>query len=296
MENKNKCCNDIKNTRKTLKNQGKRKSKKGSITRKQKSKSSRKSRSNGKTFVKSQCAPRKDKQLSFTCYSREGLDTLKKLWNVRHPDRSIKSKDPKEIWETLKEYMGECCNNERDWLRHNFMKQNLSTEMLNYTFAPKSPDSWKKQPNEWLSSIDIINVMKQYEHAYPEFEFIGPSPIDYDTHKIFGECVWEELCHFDLKKYVKKNVKHIGIIFNLDPHYKEGSHWVALFVSIKKGCVCFFDSYGEDPHPQIKKLMNIIQKQGKEIGLSLHQHVINNRHQYSNSEWECIVCILLSIC
>ena len=51
------------------------------------------------------------------------------------------------------------------------------------------PESWKKKPNEWLSSVDITKVMKQYGSAYRDFEFLGPSPIDYDTHKYNGECV-----------------------------------------------------------------------------------------------------------
>ena len=52
------------------------------------------------------------------------------------------------------------------------------------------------------TNIDILNVMKQYEHIYPNFEFIGPSPIDYDTHLSYGECVWEELCKFNLQNNI----------------------------------------------------------------------------------------------
>ena len=91
-------------------------------------------------------------------------------------------------------------------------------------------------------------------------------------------------CHFNLKSHMKRNIKHIGVIFNLDPHYKEGSHWVALFISVKKGCICFFDSYGEKPDPQIQKFMDTVQRQGSDLGLSLHQHWIQKRHQYGNSE------------
>lgn len=244
-----------------------------------------KHRKTKKQFKRVQCAPKDDKsQLDFTCYSPKGLERLRDLWNARHPDKRISTNDSREIWTKLKEYMGDCCSNERDWLRHNFIKHKLSLEMLNYTFAPKSPEIWKRKPNEWLTSIDILNVMKQYEHAHKDFEFLGPSPIDYDTHKVFGECVWEELCNFNLESFIRRNIKHIGIVFNLDPHYKEGSHWVALFISIKKGCICFFDSYGEKPDPQIKKLMDLVQQQGKELGLDLHQHWIRKRQQYSDSE------------
>ena len=53
--------------------------------------------------------------------------------------------------------------------------------MLEETFAPNMPDTWKKNPREWLDSDNITDVMKQYEKANPTFEFIGPTPIDYDT-------------------------------------------------------------------------------------------------------------------
>ena len=42
------------------------------------------------------CSP--TKELSFTCYSNESLQKLRNLWNSRHPDDLIKSKDPKNIW------------------------------------------------------------------------------------------------------------------------------------------------------------------------------------------------------
>ena len=74
------------------------------------------------------------------------------------------------------------------------------SSIKNNTFAPTQPNVWKKKPNEWLTSIDILNVMKQYEDKYDDFEFLGPSPIDFDTHKMHGECVWDELCKFSLKK------------------------------------------------------------------------------------------------
>ena len=32
--------------------------------------------------------------------------------------------------------------------------------------------------------------MKQYESKFKYFKFIGPSPIDFDKKKHFGNCVW----------------------------------------------------------------------------------------------------------
>lgn len=102
------------------------------------------------------------------------------------------------------------------------------------SFAPVSPPEWKKNPHEWLSSIDINDVMKQYEKAYNSFDFIGPSPIDFDTRKMYGECVWDELCNFNLKEQIKNGKTKIGIIFNTDPHNKSGQHWISMFINIKK--------------------------------------------------------------
>ncbi len=85
--------------------------------------------------------------------------------------------------------------------------------------------------------------MKQYEAEYPCFVFIGPSPIDYDTHEYKGVCVWEELCKFNLYKHKNKGIRKIRIIFNLDPHTKGGSHWVCAFIHIPRQEIYYMDSY-----------------------------------------------------
>ncbi len=65
----------------------------------------------------------------------------------------------------------------------------------------------EKEPNEWLTSIDILNVMKQYEDKHDDFDFIGPSPIDFDTHKMRGECVWDNYANSTRKGTKKKTGK-----------------------------------------------------------------------------------------
>ena len=107
--------------------------------------------------------------------------------------------------------------------------------------------------------------MKQYEKKYKCFNFIGPSPIDYDTHKMYGECVWEELCHFSLEKEISNKKKKIGIIFNLDPHYKGGSHWVSLFINIEKQLIFYFDSVGTTAPGQIKKFVKDVKLQSEQL-------------------------------
>jgi hypothetical protein len=239
-----------------------------------------------KHFYKPQCAPNPNTNevLGFTCYTSEALEKMRNLWNARHPDARIETGQPRNVWQQLKQNMSEMCNNELCWMKQNFIRNNLDSEVLNYTFAPKSPKSWRENPTEWLSSMDILNVMKQYEKRYKCFEFLGPSPIDFDTHIMYGECVWEELCKFDLDTYIKNNIYKIGVIFNLDPHYKTGSHWVALFINIKKKQILFFDSYGARPDTQIKKFIDKIVKQGESFGLTIHYDYNKMRHQYSDTE------------
>ena len=163
-------------------------------------------------LIKLQCSP-KTKKKGYSCLTDDAIYKLRDLWNIRHPDVAINSNDPKEIWEKMKDNMKSVCNKESCWLKQGFVNGQLNRE-LETSFAPASPSEWKKNPNEWLSSLDIMNVMKQYEDAYKCFEFIGPSPIDYDTHKLYGECVWEELCHFNLENQINNGKMKIGVIFN----------------------------------------------------------------------------------
>lgn len=239
-----------------------------------------------KKFIKETCAPNKKNNNNFTCYSEESLLKMKKLWNKKHPDIYIQSDNPRDIWNNLKFLMNNTCNKESCWLKQEFIKHNLDKNLLNYTFAPNSPSSWKSNPNQWLTSLDIIKVMKQYEHTYPYFSFIGPSPIDYDSKDSYSNdiCVWNELCHFNLLDFYKRNKCKIGIIFNLDIHTLPGSHWVALFIDTKKKYIYYFDSTGHSIPPQIKKLTNIIKKQASDIKEKYTLKINNIQHQTGDSE------------
>jgi len=236
-------------------------------------------------FVRDRCAPRTShEKLEFSCYTNSSLHKLKKLWNARHPDQQITSNDPLEIWKSIKYGMSKMCNKESCWLKQKVFKAGLDNELNNYTFAPSPPREWKKKPYEWITSVEMMDVMKQYEKAYSCFEFMGPSPIDFGDHKMFGECVWEDICQFDLKKLIKEGKTKIGIIFNLDPHYLEGSHWIAIFIDIRKGEIYYFDSYGERAPKRVRRFIEKVQKQSKNIGEPFKMIQNRRRHQYSISE------------
>ena len=236
-------------------------------------------------LVQLRCSPKEHKN-GFSCLEDDTLYKLKELWNARHPDSKITSNDPHEIWETLKKNMSGVCNKESCWLKQKFVNGKLDKE-LETSFAPVAPKSWKKKPNEWLSSLDILDVMKQYENAYKCFDFIGPSPIDFDTHKMYGECVWEELCHFSLENEIKNKKFKIGIIFNLDPHNLGGSHWVSMFINIKKGIIYYFDSAGDKIPKQMEVFAERVIKQGQQLNPKIIFKLDQNypvEHQYGDTE------------
>lgn len=233
---------------------------------------------------KNSCAPRNKKEiLGFSCYSKKELLKMRNIWNKRHPDVLIKTRSPRKIWEKLSEYLGDVCNQEACWIENNIFKNKINKDEI---FSPKAPSSWKKNINEWLTSVDISKFMKQYENTYDCFEFLGPSPIDYDEHMHNGECVWEDLCEFNLKDTIQKGKKKIGIIFNLDPHYKSGSHWVCMFINCNNKQIFYFDSYGDPAPKQIRKFGREVQNQSLFLkGGKKYKYKSNKvRHQYQNSE------------
>jgi len=231
------------------------------------------------------CSPKVDKK-KFTCYSDKNLHKMRDMWNSRHPDQQINTNDSFEIWNKLKQYYSKMCNKESCWIRQLAKNTPMKKELLD-DFSPESPKEWDNNPNEWLSSVDISEVMKQYERTYKCFEFIGPSPIDFDTKKMRGECVWDELCNFNLKEQIKNGKTKIGIIFNTHPHYKSGEHWISLFINIKKGEIYFFDSAGEQVLKKIKTFVDRIIYQGTKLSNPIHFKFDQNyptEHQYKNTE------------
>jgi hypothetical protein len=239
------------------------------------------------TLQKINCSPKDKNEVNdFSCYTDKSLFKLRDKWNSRHPDVKILTNEPKEIHKLLSNYLKNVCNKESCWLKQKNEFGNLD-EDFKESFAPVSPTEWKKNPNEWLSSIDIIKVMKQYEKAYKCFDFIGPSPIDFNSRKLYGECVWEELCNFNLEEQIKKGKTKIGIIFNTDPHDKPGEHWISMFINIKKKKIFFFDSVGNTAPREVKELVENIKKQGQNLNPKINFIYDENHpveHQYGNTE------------
>ena len=241
----------------------------------------RKKRNTTNKFKKLKCSANKK---NYTCYSNRSLELMKNKWNIRHPDMKISSEKPRDIWYSFKKYLSSTCESEACWMRQNFMKNGLNQELLNYTFAPFAPKSWKKNPNTWLTSVDISKVMKQYEARYSDFRFIGPSPIDYDAEESDGKKVWEELAYFDINKQIKTGKKKIGVIFNTDDHTKSGAHWISLFINIETGEMNFFDSVGDKAPSNVVKFCNMIKKQASESNYKLPEFKFDEIHPHGHQK------------
>ena len=247
-----------------------------------------KSMSTRKNKKKKSVCSRAIKKNGQTCYSNKALEDMKRIWNMRRPDMKITGSNPTEIWKALRERMSNTCSTERCWIRHKIISSGLDEETLQYTFAPEAPKSWSQNPTEWLTNYDIEKVMYQYEHHYPSFLFIGPTPIDFDTRKDHGKCVWDELCMFDLSYHIRRGKNKIGIVFNTDPHDKDGEHWISVFIdaSSKSPFVFFFDSAGDPPPKEVKLLSERILSQARDIGLNM-KYYENHPFEHQKGDTEC---------
>jgi hypothetical protein len=269
-----------------------------------------------------------------TCYTPDVLIKIKDAYNKSHSkEQYIPWSNPQEIWRTLNKRLVNC-SKEDCWLS-TIKDKKLAQELKDIIFAPEHPPEWLKNPNEWLTDLDISNVMKQYEKTYSNFKFIGPSPIDFDSRVQRGElpwadpgkdtdkvCVWEELCHLNVAKLLKRNITQLGMVFNLDRYDEPGSHWVSLYVSLgergkirkttggtpnvsiqlpilsadKGGSqsedeegpfIFYFDSTGREAPPEIKALIKRIEEQCEALTPPIKIKSYNNNgqdHQKSNTE------------
>ena len=222
-----------------------------------------------------------------SCFTNDVLIKLKKSFNDSHPKNKIQNNEPNKIWNDLKNKLTNC-NKEDCWLE-TITDITVRNKIEKNAFAPKQPDKWTKNPKTWLTNIDILNVLKQYEKSYTNFRIIGPTPIDFDTRPIenMGSCVWEELCNFKVQDYIDKKITKIGIVFNLDKHDESGSHWVSMFIDLQDNFIFYLDSAGDPIPNEIKILVDRITKESLKLSDPIDlKYYDNNKvvHQMGNTE------------
>ena len=85
---------------------------------------------------------------------------------------------PKRLVLKFKKYLNESTTNDSIFKENftKFMDGKTKDYMENNIFRPEGPQG----KFEWLSTIDINQVLKQYEEKYADFLFLGAVPIDFD--------------------------------------------------------------------------------------------------------------------
>jgi hypothetical protein len=156
---------------------------------------------------------------------------------------------------------------------------------------PEMPIEWYKNSREWLSNYDIEDVMKQYDKSSQyKYAFLGVFPIDFSEEDKFGRCLYSQICSLDIKRYINKKVKHIGLITNLDKHNQGGSHWTSTFIIIDPKNKCYgahyYDSNAIAIHAYVKKFIYNIKKRLLVIYPKSDFKITYNttRHQRKNTE------------
>ena len=210
---------------------------------------------------------------NYSCFTLKDLKDMAKMVNKKYKSnikiKEYRASDKKKLIRDI-HYALKCEKMSLDMC----VLKNYSTDfhkVIKNNFKPKRP----KGKEEWLSSIDIYDVMEQYMEKYPDFIFFGPVPIDWQDFS-------NALARLNLKK-LYKNKKRIGIVFNTDPSYKSGEHWISMFIDLNNKTICFFDSVGDEPPKEVKKFMNKIIKQAKNIGLKLKPVINDKQHQILNN-------------
>jgi hypothetical protein len=240
----------------------------------------------------SRCNPAATRKSKNKCLPSTVYSNISKTLNIE--------KDNQKLFEAVGCQPGE----EHCLLDKAPINDNLKKQLRKQYLRTRRPKAWDSDPDMWLDNYNIIGVMKQYEVAYPWFKFLGVFPIDFsapDPYKKDGEarCLYRETCELNLKNEYDNGIRGIGMIFNLDPHFKGGSHWVALYINlknIKKPFVGYFDSYGYRVPALIARLMRSFKLQINTCELGYNAR----KFQYGDSECGMfsiyfLICMLCGI-
>lgn len=237
------------------------------------------------------CAPSK-RFSDGSCISLETLIKMAEAYNVYSKKNRLndeiklikgnyeKIKPDKYKKYLLKEFSNRfngVCDNQICWTKHAFIKymdEENAEDLKKKTFKPIGPQG----KFTWLNTINITEVMEQYEDYYNDYIFLGAVPIDFDDLQQLG------LANLDFDELVKNGKTKLGIVFNLDEHYKSGSHWVGGFCDLEKGEIYYYDSYGTYPDPRIKKFFVRVLNYCKQKNIDGKILYNKRRHQYKNSE------------
>jgi len=214
-------------------------------------------------------------------FDEKEIDNLRQVYNKEHANEPpIPKGGVDKVWKTIQHRLQEKCDDGA--------AECIITSLIS---KPKAPSSWRTNPEEWLSSLDIDELERKFQQVFRQYYYVGTVPIDFGKHSKTGQCLVNSLCSLDIRNIYKKGFRQIGIVFNTDVSTGPGKHWIALFCDIRPELeyprITYFDSYAYKPEKEIQVLM----KTWKQEWDSTHIHskpmevsYNKTRHQYEDSE------------
>lgn len=242
-------------------------------------------------YHRKHCSPKSRKKNKNSCLNRKLLEKMADILSENpNCDKINKKCDDKLLSQLVSKNMRKIsnCKSEYCWITVQDIVNKLKSDEIDEfkeNFKPLMPESWGSEPNKWLNTNDIDNVMQQYEKYDDEFEYLGAHPIDAQNCSVS-----EEVCKINIKNLMNNNKYKIGIIFNTDYSTGPGEHWVSFYVDLKgrnrkkKPSMYFFDSVADKPQKEIFDLVERLKSQGKRNGLNLDFFYNDIQHQKKNTE------------
>lgn len=196
-------------------------------------------------------------------------------------------------WEKLMEavhnVMGTRAGEEVRWMWSPAVMQSpMLRERLGKAFRPVHPESWLHNPHAWLSTIDIEQVMRQYEDSHPDFKMVGVFPRDFASRAAWsGRCVSPPMCDLSVASLRQAGKSQFGVVFNMDRHDQRGSHWTACYGCINPRMqhrfgIFYYDSVAHAPPPECKAFMQRIATEIASPKFEVQRNRV--RRQYANTE------------
>ncbi len=185
--------------------------------------------------------------------------------NKKHNGSSYKSlymkydkKLKKVLLKELHGKLGGKCKTQKCWTEQKFMDHlhdEVNEHIQENILRPYGPSVGRK----WLNTVNIDEVLEQYENIYTDFKFLGTMPRDFQDH----DGLKQDADFY--KELFKSGKTKLGMVYNTDKLGESGEHWNGMFCDFTKGLVLFFDSYGVEPSDETKKHMELLGNVMKEV-------------------------------
>lgn len=211
--------------------------------------------------------------------TKDNVIDLVKAYNKQYTDKIKVNQSKENLMNNLRERLQTQCQHPV------CLERVLQPEKIN----PKRPNEWNYNPVEWMTNLDIDDVLSQYERRFSHYRHLGTYCIDYDTKDMAGRCLAESVCNLNMITCVQNGISKVSVVFNLSKHYEPGSHWVALIVDTTNNEICYYNSGGRGPPRRIKTLMERLKKQLPNSSIRW------NKHQHQKSTTECGMFVVHTI-